>query len=137
MFDPTKEVPDLELCKRLKELGYPQNGGGWYWRLWKHQELVYIDASKGYMVYDIGDVNYYSIGLEDLLEDYVKAPTVGELGEWFPTGCYTTRYHADDWIAIRDGRYELDVDTREANARAKLLIWLVENREVEFNKEGR
>ena len=31
MFDLTKEVPSLELCKRLKEVGYPQDGGGWYW----------------------------------------------------------------------------------------------------------
>jgi len=30
-FNPTDEVPSLELCKRLREQGYPQNGGGWYW----------------------------------------------------------------------------------------------------------
>gem|GEM_PF-5734743 len=28
-----KEVPSLELCRRLKELGFPQeSNGGWYWR---------------------------------------------------------------------------------------------------------
>ena len=27
-----KEVPSLELCKRLKELGFSQKGEGWYWR---------------------------------------------------------------------------------------------------------
>jgi len=31
MFDPKAEVPSLELCQRLKELGYPQTTGGWYW----------------------------------------------------------------------------------------------------------
>jgi len=31
MFDIKKEVPSLELCKKLKELGFPQGGGGWYW----------------------------------------------------------------------------------------------------------
>lgn len=31
MFNPELEVPSLGLCKKLKELGYPQEGGGWYW----------------------------------------------------------------------------------------------------------
>ena len=31
MFDVKKEVPSLGLCRKLKELGYPQEGGGWYW----------------------------------------------------------------------------------------------------------
>ena len=31
MFGLAKEVPSLELCKRLKELGYPQENGEWYW----------------------------------------------------------------------------------------------------------
>jgi|GEM_PF-4671310 len=31
MFDPTKEVPSLELCEKLKEAGFPQDGTGWYW----------------------------------------------------------------------------------------------------------
>lgn len=30
-FDPKKEVPSLELCKKLKKLAFPQEGGGWYW----------------------------------------------------------------------------------------------------------
>jgi hypothetical protein len=32
MFNPVKEVTDLELSRKLKEIGLPQDGGGWYWR---------------------------------------------------------------------------------------------------------
>ena len=34
MFGPVKEVLDLELCRKLKELGLLQEGGGWYWELY-------------------------------------------------------------------------------------------------------
>jgi len=38
MFKPEKEVPNLELCKRLEELGYPQEGGGWYWVVYHNED---------------------------------------------------------------------------------------------------
>jgi len=34
-----KEVPSLELCRRLKELGFPQESSdsGWYWGIRNYQ----------------------------------------------------------------------------------------------------
>ena len=46
MFDIKSEVPSMELCKRLKELGFPQNGGGWYWI-----KLSHTSSSENYSLY--------------------------------------------------------------------------------------
>ena len=65
-----KEVPSLELCRRLKELGYPQGGGGWYW-----DETV--DYSWKLYLYGNTPAHIKS-------QSVVKAPTCRELGEWLP-----------------------------------------------------
>ena len=52
MFNVAKEVPSLELCKRLKELGYPQNGGLYYWSLHKpqnHTVSIWSSDAGGYI----------------------------------------------------------------------------------------
>ena len=68
MFDPEKEVPSLELCKRLKKLGYPQDGGGWYW---------YETEKKIYMLWDTKEYNW------EIHNKYapIKAPTIPEMME--------------------------------------------------------
>ena len=100
-FNPEQEVPSLELCKRLKELGYPQEGGGWYW---------IKKRSKYYLAYRLDDSTlisfkffepiteeilyidpYISPGVMDKgaflkTNNIFKAPTVRELGEWLPVG---------------------------------------------------
>jgi len=70
MFKPEKEVPSLELCKKLKELGFPQGDGGFYW-------VHYLS-------------NQWSLGYYEFIEiDYcqwevIKAPTASELLKWLP-----------------------------------------------------
>jgi len=124
MFDPKKEVPSLELCKKLKELGYPQGGGGWYWVL-----------ERIHTYYDEWRVKYYPSECEvefNVLER-IKAPTVRELGEHLPKfaaslkeeswwECYT------DFWKRKEGKHYIEVDELEANARAKMLIYLMEKK---------
>ena len=129
MFNPEKEVPSLELCKELKELGYPQEGGGWYW-----DETV--DYSWKLCFYGNTPVHIES-------QSVIKAPTCRELGEWLPAS-----------ISVKGNIYELNIelnaisydtyddrsigyygDDNEANLRAKEIIWLAKNGYVKFKKE--
>ena len=73
MFDPEKEVPSLELCEKLKELGFPQNTGGWYWEI--YESIAGKDVEVKYFDYTPED---------DLSFTYVKAPTYPEIERWLP-----------------------------------------------------
>jgi len=48
MFNPVKEVTDVAESLRLKDMGFPQDVGGWYWVQVKHLigyplwELAYL-----------------------------------------------------------------------------------------------
>ncbi|RLJ01289.1 MAG: hypothetical protein DRP11_04655 [Candidatus Aenigmatarchaeota archaeon] len=117
-FEPIKEVPNLELCKKLKELGYPQEGGGWYW--------------------DFEDYKLAFIWAEEVADELIKAPTCRELGEWLPQNwnIVSIQYKNGRWGVSSHEVEEWrmwEADT-EANARAKMLMWLVENRYVKFTK---
>jgi len=72
MFDVKKEIPSLEFCKKLKELGYPQKGGGWY----------YIEEKIGYRY------GWNLVLIRDVhraIDNYkIKAPTICEMEEVFP-----------------------------------------------------
>jgi len=118
IFDPKKEVPQLDLCKRLKELGFSQEGGGYYWDL-KDCELSWVWAAE-------------------VRDDLIKAPTCRELGEWLP----------ENWnivsIQYKNGRWGIssheveewrmwEADT-EADARARMLVWLAEKEYVKFKR---
>lgn len=146
MFMPEKEVPNLELCKHLKELGYPQDGKGWYWaKKWRYfhgniksyppsyDEKVILDTAIWLLEFLQNEPSY---------SDYVRAPTCRELGEWLPAKIETkgfdfyliiTRttsweiYYAFDMVnsqTILAG--SMQEDDVEPNARAKMLIWLAE-----------
>ena len=130
-----KEVPSLELCRRLKELGYPQEGGGWYWAKIGESWILELQT-------EFKEVPAYA-------SEYVKAPTCRELGEWLPIYLEEDIYldidhpSPDVWIVsyiktthpLQESIIAFD-DNTEPNARAKMLIWLVENGYVEF-KEGK
>ncbi|RLI59536.1 MAG: hypothetical protein DRO67_09740 [Candidatus Asgardarchaeum californiense] len=49
MFNLEKEIPKRKLCEKLKELGYPQKEGGFYW----HPDLglVLVPNEKIYNTY--------------------------------------------------------------------------------------
>jgi len=139
MFKPELEVPSLELCKKLKELGYSQNAGGWYW----------VDLGNGWKprIEWLGVVDE-EIPPEDF---YIKAPTIRELVEWLPSNIkedYLISYYFriertdEEWFC----KYErlsydepvilvLFSDIKLSNALAKMLIWLIKNGYVRFEDE--
>ena len=129
MFDLRKEIPSLELCKRLKELGFPQDSGGWYW-------VKFADRDRWRVMYD-GIIDYEQV------EEVIKAPTVRELGEWLPDEFVSGRVGENNIVcfnleldpAVRSMFPTMNADT-EANARAKVLIWLVENKYVDFERSS-
>ena len=150
MFDVKKEVPSLALCRKLKELGYPQEGGGWYWvktktigkETWRVGFQVKREDSYGRM-----HIDYQSeFSIPDIeVEEVVKAPTCRELGEWLPW--YLPELKFLNAERNEDGfHYCYNEETfngcyiiadTEPNARAKMLIWLVENGYLCFEKEDK
>jgi len=128
------EVASLELSRKLKELGFPQNREGWYWvenkankmariEFWDDKFEHYLEENKEY-------INLY------------KAPTNSELGEWLPfylpeLGFLRIEKNEDgfhyyyDAIALKGCYF---IEELEANARTKTLIWLKKNGCITFNQ---
>ena len=133
-----KQVPTLGLCRSLKELGYPQEGV-FYWC----NPYMRACSDSEYKIYD----------LPTSTKDYV-APTVAELGEWLPvdiqvsgTTCSFRIYKYNKSKQLWGGYYidnqhkNGDISTPSfggkslADTTAKMLIWLVENDYVSFDKK--
>jgi len=153
-----KEVASVDLCKRLKELGFPQTPDGYYWVKYAPdiKYKLYFRTKKDFFYFHNGQL--WTI-LADPIE-VIKAYTYRELSEWLPSY----------WISWRDkkGRYwisrirefkcvfnsekypelprpiavalenfikrEYTPTDNEADARAKLLIFLRENGYITFNQ---
>jgi len=127
-----KQVVSLELAKRLKKLGVKQNSQ-WYWEIrifqlapdWMKNtpdaQLMECDYEKK------EDWKHYKF-------EYYSTFTVAELGEILPY--YVHSYKED----ARSGRWCCDEGDKqcfsdtEANARAKMLIYLVECNKIQRAK---
>jgi len=121
------QVCSLELAKKLKELGVKQESIFW----WKLVELdVGTFTNEGKL--ELSDNNVPSI------VDKISAFTVAELGEMLPNyivsfsglieniyECFDIRKYAEN-LAHGTPFYSTR-DKTEANARAKMLIYLLEN----------
>lgn len=117
------QVTSLELSKKLKELGVKQESL-FYW---------VITLTQDY------HISFYDNELPEVLKernDCYSAFTVAELGEMLPTGYYTLQTKEDGWMCCARilRTFERGVliqntwgDT-EADARAKMLIYLYENK---------
>lgn len=115
------QVPDHDLCERLKELGMPQDTYFWY---------VCDDQEQW-------NLTPHAYGM-----DGIAAPTVAELGEMLPVTIWVEEkrwYLEQIWNEILITLFYTDPleecakptkppcnDSKEANARAKLLIWCAE-----------
>jgi Fe-S oxidoreductase len=117
------QVVSLELAKRLKELGVEQESL-FYW----------THCPRGI------DLVHQRSRMKKALSKYdFAAFTVAELGEMLPTRVNKSKY--DMLMSRREGRrwfaYYTDQktpvvsDESEANARARLLIYLLENKLME------
>ena len=126
-MDIENQVVSLELAKKMKELGFGQESE-WYWVI--NQDSAFTDWCLESQRY----IKYYK---KDNKE-YYPAYTVAELGEmlpkiienlykleiWYRGNNCIVEYPANDYTDCKLHRVEADT---EANARAKMLIWLKEN----------
>ena len=121
-----QQVCSLELAKRLKELGVKQDSYFW----WVNPEMTENNATQ-LLADDDRFINCHP----DL---YLSAFTVAELGEMLPLWWYSGKRKENDYICEVFKRNVTDKlnsfgDT-EANARAKMLIYLIENKLIEVPK---
>lgn len=134
-----QQVVSLELAKKLKELGVKQESH-FQWEIYFYfgkGRLIWEDYHKGMPIYDTADVRQYY---------YYSAYTVAELGGMLPVRVDSDSFEGylqsnkDRTISSKkvfwnvyyrtvDGIYihKVTADT-EANARAKMLIYLLENK---------
>lgn len=121
------QVCSLELSKKLKELGAEQDG---YYIWYKHKDLEqqFQINPKGYQIHPKQGDNKFI--------EWYSAFTVAELGEMLPNDKIRI-FKMNDRFFVES--YEIDnlefsnagerfVDKSEANARAKMLIYLIENK---------
>lgn len=125
-----KQVCNLELSKRLKELGVMQESL-FYWVNWQEDKHKIIQGAP--IGWHIENHSHKDCPV-------VSAFTVAELGEMLPWGIeggnppYTTlkilKLQNRGWIVLyknKGGVLHQDGADTEADARAKMLIYLVEN----------
>jgi len=130
-----EQVCSLELAKRIKELGVKQSSA-FYWTVPKN------DASdiRAYLEAHAVEQNW----LEGMINK-ISAFTVAELGEMLPANLWNGKGDKVRWLSIDEnedgewnieyayecrGVYDESVQTAptEADARAKMLIYLLENK---------
>ncbi len=144
------QVTSLELSKRLKDLEVKQESlWWWYWNDyreggkegWDDSGLIYT----GGKFIDGSDEAKIRLGEEDFSEDdqrlhdhnvarsnYISAFTVAELGEMMPKGFASYfRKRLNNWQCIApyaEPEVPHTHSVTEANARAKMAIYLLENK---------
>lgn len=111
------QVVSLDLAKNLKELGVKQES----YFSWAE----YTDEDGHQVVGIVTNPGTYSA-------DYYSAFTVAELGEMLPTkneNWQTSKAYNDKWFIVdyKNSIKPMYADT-EADARAKMLIYLLENK---------
>ena len=134
-MDLEKLVPLKETCLKLKALG------------WKTETLLRYDNNKivaktknGYTTFGSegpqGEPDYYE---EEYLDTWYHAPTVSELGEVLPDQFDplsihhykdNSKYTSECFGKGVAGKYF--EHENEAEARAQLLIYLIENKHIEL-----
>lgn len=117
-----QQVVSLELAQKLKELGVKQESFFKWSNVRTNKEMLWS-------LYVPPEFN--KIPHPDLWVHGVSAYTVAELGEMLPKGCFTTKTESDEfpWRCEYKGGYGViasGADT-EADARAKMLVYLLEN----------
>jgi len=105
MFDPQKEVPSLEFCKRLKRFGYPQDSGGFYW-------TVAGDSCK--LEY-VKDISFAREVRQDLT--FYKAPTIGEMLDYLGKSTSPDECCKEILNKIRDKFNVLELSKTEAREK--------------------
>lgn len=134
-----EQVCSLELAKKLKELGVRQESL-WFWCLRDYDAFAERHKPKNF-TWDLND------GICGGEKEFCSAFTVAELGEMLPSGvsnkvtvlslemwtfgdpkqhCVQYRRITDDYKEFIP--FDCFSDENEANARAKMLVYLIENK---------
>lgn len=111
-----QQVCSLELAKKLKELGFEQDSL-WYWTF-----ITPMGATRSFAIKE--DSNWYLKRDRRFHDSYVSAYTVAELGEMLSETTYGFPLYDQGnkkWFSC------LGKTITEADARAKMLIYLKEN----------
>lgn len=140
------QVCSLELAKRLKELGVEQDG------LFYYQNNPYNDGQDciDIMIKEVrsknGENNIINVECENDASPTYSAFTVAELGEILPdailfhdSNCYIKCQKKDNEYKIyidHLSRLVIFFDENEANVRAKILIYLIENGLIKENENA-
>jgi hypothetical protein len=115
-----QQVVSLTLAQRLKALGVKQESL-WYWvKAWGRGSTTW-----SLHVYDAHDKTH----------EYVSAFTVAELGHLLPPGTISYFDQYNDW-QCKTPKHEKHIkrEWSEADARAKMLISLVEHKRIPATK---
>jgi hypothetical protein len=122
-----QQVCSLDLAKRLKELGVHQISLFW-WQFWLERPedvaLRYKDDRFGHR--DVQDISAFTVAeLGEMLKEYCGLDHQ-DMPRWYRS--HTEEPHS--WVVyvpdIDGDDYEMSALT-EADARAKMLIYLIEN----------
>lgn len=120
----TKQVVSLELAKKLKELGVPQESLFW------HCHITYPKLKKKIHFFRSKEERRIQKG--GPVEIICSAFTVAELGDLLPDEFISTvrenkKYHIHGHYSANRESMTYPSDT-EADARAKMLIYLLTNK---------
>lgn len=118
------QVTNLELSKKLKKLGVKQESMFY----WSKPISDNGQPNGGYFVNWKESPDFCDDDSHD--HKLVSAFTVAELGEMLPEFIYSHRENAGWYCEIRsevNRKQDIGFFDTEANARAKLLIYLIEN----------
>jgi hypothetical protein len=120
------EVCSPQLSTRLKELGVEQKSH-FYW-------VEDIVEGAGWILLCVGDeVNYLRNKQDYVPDSEASAFTVAELGEIIPEGYWTLKQNGR-WVPFSHMDKFVDrIRDSEADARAEILIYLLENKLKEKN----
>ena len=117
-----KYVVSLETAKRMKELGFPQE-----------TDFIWVDLQKDDHWYLLPNSEDVTLKAKEWKMNLVAAPHVGELGDFIPKRFRLPVHNIIDgrWMIGESSEdLQINIDT-EADARAKMLIYLAENKLID------
>ncbi len=120
-MDIEKQVISLYLAKKLRSLNVKQDSLFY----WVKIGLNVVTCEENWRI------ELLKHNLTNIPDYYISAFTVAELGKMLPDWTETVKRMKDDWVCIVRHKHN-DINDHsfadnEANARAKMLIYLLEN----------
>lgn len=129
-----QQVTSLEISKRLKELGVKQESYFQWYELYGDNNWTLAPLNKS----GNNTVSAFTVAeLGEMLPDYVATDHLYSLQQtrnWTVVAERKLRYHISYWFLGKEILHSIDDDS-EANARGKMLIYLLENNLLTLTKD--